>query len=97
MWRFRAKPDRVEQFRRNYGRDGEWAGLFSRSPEYQGTTLLHDTADPLLFMVVDRWANGDSFARFHQEFRQEYEALDQKCLDLTEEENLIGNFTELDG
>lgn len=95
IWRFRAKPDRVEHFRRTYGCDGDWAKLFARSPEYQGTVLLQDTADPLFFVVIDRWSNVDSFTSFQQQFRQEYEALDQQCLDLTDVETLIGNFTEL--
>ena len=95
IWRFRAKPDRVEDFRRTYGCDGQWAKLFARSPEYQVALLLQDTSDPLLFMVIDRWANDDSFTRFHQKFEQEYAALDQHCLSLTDEETLIGNFTEL--
>ena len=95
IWGFRAKPDRVEQLRRAYGCDGDWAKLFARSPEYQGTLLLQDADDPLLFVVIDRWNNLDSFRSFHQQFRQEYEALDQQCLSLTDEETLIGNFTEL--
>ena len=46
-------------------------------------------------MVIDRWAAGDSFARFRQEFAEEYEELDRQCLELTEEETRIGAFTEL--
>jgi heme-degrading monooxygenase HmoA len=94
IWRFRAKPDRVEQFRRVYGSAGDWAKLFMRSPEYQGTQLLQDTTEERTFVVIDRWAKDDSFARFHQEFSNEYEELDRQCLELTEEESRIGTFAE---
>jgi quinol monooxygenase YgiN len=95
IWRFRTKPDRVEEFRRVYGSDGDWAKLFRRSPEYQGTQLLQDVAEERTFLVIDRWAGGDSFDRFRQEFGKEYEELDRRCLELTEEETRIGVFIEL--
>ena len=95
IWRFRAKPDRVEEFRRVYGSDGDWAKLFRRSPHFLGTQLLQDTTEERVFVVLDRWADGDSFARFRQEFSNEYEELDRRCLELTEEEIRIGAFNEL--
>lgn len=94
IWRFRAKPSKAEDFRRVYSWKGNWAKLFGRSSEYQGTLLLQDTADPFLFVVIDRWAAKDSFTRFRQEFGPDYEHLDQQCRDLTEEETLIGFFTD---
>jgi hypothetical protein len=47
------------------------------------------------FVVIDRWADGDSFARFRQAFAKEYDELDRQCLELTEEETRIGAFDEL--
>jgi hypothetical protein len=94
IWRFRAKEKRVDEFRNVYGWKGKWANLFGRSPEYQGTILLQDTSDPLVFIVIDRWASADSFARFQQLFRPDYESLDQKCNDLTDEETRIGDFMD---
>jgi len=55
LWRFRAKPNQVEEFQRTYAGDGDWAKLFARAPGYQGTDLLADTDDPLAFVVIDRW------------------------------------------
>lgn len=94
IWRFRAKPSKAEDFRRIYSWKGKWAKLFGRSPEYQGTILLQDSADPLVYVVIDRWAAADSFARFRQQFGPDYEYLDQQCKDLTEEETLIGVFND---
>ena len=94
IWRFRAKEERVDEFRNVYGWKGKWAKLFGRSPEYQGTILLQDISDPLVFIVIDRWASPDSFTRFQKLFRPDYEDLDKQCNELTDEEMLIGNFLD---
>jgi len=92
IWRFRAKRERADEFRSVYGSGGAWARLFARSPEYQGTELLQDVSDPVQFVVIDSWKSRDGFERFRREFASEYEALDQECLELTEEEIFIGDF-----
>jgi hypothetical protein len=68
IWRFRASPERVDELRRVYSWKGAWAKLIGRSSEYQGTLLLQDRADPLVFVVIDRCVGGDSFVRFRQQF-----------------------------
>jgi len=93
LWRFRAKASRLEDFRRTYGRDGEWAKLFARDADYRGTELLQDTTNRLVFVVVDSWAAEDSFTRFREQFGHDYERLDEQCRELTEEEMRIGVFT----
>jgi len=45
-----------------------------------------------VFVVIDRWALRDSFARFRNEFGHDYETLDEQCTELTDEETLIGLF-----
>jgi quinol monooxygenase YgiN len=94
VWRFRVKPEKAEEFQRVYSWKGKWAKLFGRSAEYQGTLLLQDRADPLVFVVIDRWAKMDSFVRFRQQFGPDYDDLDQQCTDLTVEEALIGEFRD---
>jgi len=94
IWRFRAKPHKAEDFRRVYSWKGAWARLLGRSSEFQGTLLLQDTADPLVFVVIDRWATSESFTRFRQQFGPDYEHLDRQCLGLTDEETMIGVFND---
>jgi hypothetical protein len=55
---------------------------------------VQDAADPLHFVVIDRWASRNAYERFRKEFASEYEELDQKCLSLTEEEISIGSFQD---
>lgn len=94
IWRFRAKPNKSDEFRRIYSWKGGWAKLFGRSPEYQGTILLEDVSDPLSFVVIDRWVSQDSFTRFRQQFGPDYERLDEQCTELTDEETLVGVFRD---
>jgi hypothetical protein len=92
IWQFRAKPSKLNEFRRAYSWKGPWAKLFGRSPEYQGTIMLEEVSDPLVFVVIDRWASQDSFTRFREQFGPDYRHLDEQCNDLTDEEKLIGIF-----
>ena len=92
IWRFRAKPDKVEEFRRVYAGDGDWARLFARSTGYLGTELLADMTDQLVFVVIDRWETRGAYERFKTDYGAEYMALDKACCELTEEETEIGKF-----
>jgi hypothetical protein len=94
IWQFRAKASKKNDFERVYGWKGTWAKLFGRFPEYQGTILLQDVTDPLMFVVIDRWAERDSFTRFREQFASEYDRLDEECNALTDEEKLIGIFRD---
>ena len=64
------------------------------SPDYLGTQLLQDAADPLSFLTIDRWTSQQAFDRFKQHFAAEYQLLDGECESLTEAEAMIGAFTE---
>jgi hypothetical protein len=72
IWRFRAKVNKKNDFQLVYGWKGNSTKLFGRSPEYQGTILLQDVGDHLIFIVIDRWAERNSFANFREKFASEY-------------------------
>jgi heme-degrading monooxygenase HmoA len=95
VWRFTAKPDRVGEFERAYASSGIWAQLFRRSPGYQGTTLLRDSAAPNCYLLWDSWDSLASFERFKHEHGGDYSALDKHCEELTEEEIKLGVFESL--
>jgi len=92
LWRFRARAEKVDEFRRVYAGDGDWARLFARAPGYRGTELLEDVDGPRTFVVIDRWESREAYERFRSEFSVEYVALDEACCELTEEETEIGRF-----
>ncbi len=94
IWRFRVRHDRLNDFVARYNANGAWATLFARSPDYRGTQLLQDVADPPSFLTIDRWTSQQAFDNFKQEFAAEYLALDCDCESLTEEEVKVGIFTD---
>jgi heme-degrading monooxygenase HmoA len=92
VWEFHARPERLAEFEVHYGPQGSWAQLFRNGAGYQQTLLLRDAKDRNRFLVVDIWDRPESFAAFKQRFKPEYEALDERCEELTLVESLIGNF-----
>src|SRR5262249_62168237 len=75
------------------GPAGAWARLFARAAGYLGTELLRDAAAPGRYLTIDRWASAADFERFEHEHRADYEALDARCIEWTEEETALGAFT----
>lgn len=91
VWEFEPQVGKERDFERTHSRDGEWAKLFRRSPDYQGTELLR-RADGRTYFTIDRWSSADAFATFQKQWRTDYEALDRRCEALTARETLIGRF-----
>lgn len=94
VWKFRIKEGKRKGFEQYYRSRGKWAALFEKSKAYHGTVLLRDTEDPDRYLLYDQWEDIDSFRRFKQDHMKEYEKLDQKCHEFTEEETCLGFFDE---
>lgn len=90
LWQFRVPPEKRAEFVRRYASDGDWAQLFSRSAEWQGTELLAVEGDDRSFFTVDRWTTPGAWERFKAIHATDYEALDQRCAGLTLSEQRIG-------
>jgi len=92
LWQFRARPEKIEQFERDYGPEGVWAQLFRRSPQYDRSVLLRDPAEPASYIVIDIWQDEASYQAFKEEFHEEYQRIDRECEALTLEETPLGIF-----
>lgn len=92
VWGFDVKPASVEAFESAYGPEGDWARFFRRAPGYGGTELLRDADTAGRYLTVDRWRSRVDFWRFREAFRAEYLALDARCAELTDREELVGDF-----
>ena len=64
IWQFRVAPEKRAEFARRYASDGDWARLFSRSVEWQGTELLAVEGDDQAFFTIDRWTTPGAWERF---------------------------------
>jgi heme-degrading monooxygenase HmoA len=92
LWSFEAAPGKAAEFERCYGPDGDWARLFARSRDYQGTELLRDALRPGRYLTIDRWTTPAAFEAFKREWQAEYEALDRAGAELTMSETPVGVF-----
>lgn len=87
VWEYRVRPECIDAFERAYGAEGDWAQLFVREPGFIGTALFRDTSNVLRFLTVDRWQDEESWARFLAKRRGEYDALDARFEELTQDES----------
>ena len=97
LWQFRVKPEKTEQFERDYGPEGIWAQLFRRSPRYERTSLLRDPSQEASYIVIDIWQDEGSYHAFKKEFHVDYQRLDRECEALTVEEKPLGIFDAVTG
>jgi len=56
------------------------------------TQLLGDIVDLGRYVTIDSWSTIAAYEEFKSDFAAQYEALDEKCESLTEEENTIGTY-----
>jgi heme-degrading monooxygenase HmoA len=95
VWEYHVRPGREAEFERAYGPAGDWARLFARGNGYLGTELFHDDRVPGRYLTIDRWTTQEAYGRFYRLRREEYEALDFRCEQLTEGEHRLGAFSVL--
>jgi heme-degrading monooxygenase HmoA len=92
VWEFRVTPEHEAAFEAIYGPEGAWAELFRRDPGFLGTELLRDVAERGRYLTIDRWTSPAAFESFRRRWAEEYEALDQRCEPLTQQELAVGSF-----
>ena len=96
VWEYRARPESAEEFESFYRPDGPWSALFRESPGYISTTLMKDLADPLRFLVADRWTGETVYEEFKRRVADRYLDLSDRGRRLYERETEIGRFDFLD-
>ena len=95
IWEYQVKPECVTEFERIYASNGEWADLFRKEKGYLGTELLHDPKQPLRYISIDRWISSQAHDVFQSRREAEYNALDKRCQNLTDDEALRGAYSSI--
>jgi len=95
VWEFRVRPGMVKRFERMYGSDGGWARLFEQDDSYIGTELIHDLKARRTYVTLDFWVSQKAYDAFRKQNLARYQALDQKCEEMTEGEREIGKFVRV--
>lgn len=93
LWEFVVQPDKIHDFVAAFETTGDWAKLFGLADGYEGTELLSSTESANRFLTIDRWRSLDDFARFQQQFGEQYRTLDRKLEGFTLSEKKLGTFT----
>jgi len=97
IWEYRVGGGMESRFEQIYGSDGDWAQFFRRDPAYLGTELIRDAKADRSYVTLDLWASHAAYEEFRQRHGAEYEAIDQKCGEMTEQEREVGRFVRVEG
>jgi heme-degrading monooxygenase HmoA len=92
VWEFQVKAECEAEFVAAYGRDGEWARLFRRSPEFLGVELLGSVGNASRFFTLDHWSSAAAMDAFMSANATAYDVLDRRFTSLTVWERCIGSF-----
>jgi len=92
VWEFWPKRKKEREFARVYGPEGEWVTFFRKGVGYLDTLLCEDLESMGRYMTIDRWNSREAYDTFCRLHREEYDAIDRRCENLTGKELLIGRF-----
>ena len=92
IWKYIVIEEHLEEFKRIYEPEGDWAQLFKKADGYLATDLHQDKSNAKKFVTVDFWKTKDDRDNFRNQFSEEFKALDEHCESFTEREELIGDF-----
>lgn len=92
IWKYSVKKEKRTEFEGAYGRNGLWAAFFRRASGYRETELLLSTDSPSEYLTIDRWNDSKSYESFLAEHQVEYKDIDKRCTDLTDSEQMVGEF-----
>ena len=95
VWQYTVRPDRLAEFLAAYSPGGDWTRLFSRDPAYLETVLFRDADDENRFVTIDYWTSRRDRDAFRQRHSVEFERLDSRCENYTEDEVFLGDFVEV--
>src|SRR6266478_6098303 len=92
VWEFHIKAGKRREFETVYGSGGDWVCFFRHGKEYIRTELIRDVKTPRRYLTLDFWTTRQAYLQFKKENHAEYQAIDDKCMSLTEDEALVGEF-----
>ena len=95
LWEFIVKPGEEARFEAVYGPKGDWARCFQQGAGYVATELNRDLDGPKRYVTMDFWASKEAYEKFKTEHAAEYQEIDRRCEDITEQERELGKFERI--
>jgi heme-degrading monooxygenase HmoA len=89
---YEVDPGRAAEFEAVYGAGGEWGRFFQGGEGYRGTDLWRGDAEPLRYLVVDRWATAAAYRAFLAAHAEEYAERSRATERLYLRETPLGRF-----
>lgn len=94
-WAFIVKPECRHEFERAYGAHGDWVHLFRTADGYIKTELHRDPEIPARYITLDFWISRTQYESFRERAKSQYSQIDAQCERFTEDEQLLGEFSDL--
>ena len=92
IWESVPSPGREADFENAYGPAGLGVEFFRQGDGYCGTEFLRHSLETGHYATIDRWDSTAQYQSFRNQHAAEYQALDEKCQQLTAEERYIGSY-----
>ena len=96
VWKYKIKPEYKEKFEFEYGIDGTWNSLFSKSKSYTGSFLHRNESESNTYLLIDTWTSRESYKRFIKANNDYYQKLSSRFEYLYESEEKIGMFNSVE-
>jgi heme-degrading monooxygenase HmoA len=97
IWEFIVKKGLEDKFESIYGNEGPWVSFFKKGTAYLSTLLIKDVTNERKYITIDRWQSKEDYEFFKKRNEEEYRIIDSQCEFLTDEEKLIGYFSDQQG
>lgn len=92
IWEYAVKENYRAEFEKIYGPEGDWVKLFRKAEGYIATDLHQDMSNPDRFITVDFWKTKEDRDKFRALFSEEFNTIDDRGENFTEDEKSLGEF-----
>lgn len=96
IWEYDISEENLDAFEETYGKDGDWVKLFSGKDGYVGTEFYKDPEKEGRYITIDKWESKEKLMKFREEYKDEFDGIDKRCMALTKSETEIGKFNLVD-
>jgi len=90
VWKYQVSANQ-SKFEEEYSRNGSWFKFFETSDDYLGSELMKN-ADGKTYILIDKWITKADYQDFLDEHKAEYDQLNEKCKELYDSEEDMGEF-----
>ncbi len=95
IWRYKIREGEKKKFEQEYGKNGTWCQLFSKSNDCLGSLLYKSEDETNTYILIDTWTDRQSYENFLKINSEIYNNLSSNFEDIYESEERIGSFRSI--